>query len=184
MAAGCEWVNKPRVLTSPRFIVRSFWVAIFIVAAYAVACESSGNDYKGVSQDDKGCKSQTLNSLNESYVGCIWALAIAKVTDSESDTDIVWWWQCQRRRHGIETLDWRIMPSCGWSFYQVNWFQSSLMLWLSCSVMTWLVTSHNNNNSRWNESVIHAMLLPLTVPDDMTWSGWCGIMIIMLVKFV
>ena len=165
MAAGCEWVNKPRVLTSPRF------------------SESSGNDYEGVSQDDKGCKSQTLNSLNESYVGCLWALAIAKVTDSESDTDSVWWWQCQRRRHGIETLDWRIMPSCGWSFYQVNWFQSSLMLWLWCSVMTWLVTSHNNNNSRWNESVILAILLPLT-PDDMTWSGWCGIMIIILVKFV
>ena len=43
-------------------------MAIFIVAAYAVASESSGNDYEGVSQDDKGCKSQTLNSLNESYV--------------------------------------------------------------------------------------------------------------------
>ena len=56
-------------------------MAIFIVAAYAVASESSGNDYEGVSQDDKGCKSQTLNSLNESYVGCLWALAIAKVTD-------------------------------------------------------------------------------------------------------
>ena len=51
-----------------------------------MASESSGNDYEGVSQDDKGCKSQTLNSLNESYVGCLWALAIAKVTDSESDT--------------------------------------------------------------------------------------------------
>ena len=38
-----------------------------------------------------GCKLQTLNSLNESYVGCLWALAIAKVTDSESDTDSVWW---------------------------------------------------------------------------------------------
>ena len=66
-------------------------MAIFIVAAYAMASESSGNDYEGVSQDDKGCKSQTLNSLNESYVGCLWALAIAKVTDSESDTDSVWW---------------------------------------------------------------------------------------------
>ena len=64
-------------------------MAIFIVAAYAVASESSGNDYEGVSQDDKGCKSQTLN--NESYVGCLWALAIAKVTDSESDTDSVCW---------------------------------------------------------------------------------------------
>ena len=41
------------------------------------------------------------------------------------------------------------------------------------------LTCHNNNNSRLNESVIHAILLPLT-PDDMTWSGWCGIMIIML----
>ena len=63
----------------------------FIVAAYAVASESSGNDYEGVSQDDKGCKSQTLNYLNESYVGCLWALAIAKVTDtdSESNTDSV-----------------------------------------------------------------------------------------------
>ena len=66
-------------------------MAIFIVAASAVASESSGNDYEGVSQDDKGCKSQTLNNLNESYVECLWALAIAKVTDSESDTDSVWW---------------------------------------------------------------------------------------------
>ena len=85
MAAGCEWVNKPRVLSrllTSRFIDRSFWVAIFIVAASAVASESSGNDYEGVSQDDKGCKSQTLNNLNESYVGCLWALAIAKVTDT------------------------------------------------------------------------------------------------------
>ena len=88
MAAGCEWVNKPRVLTS-RFIVRSFCVAIFIVAASAVASESSGNDFEGVSEDDKGCKSQTLNSLNKTYVGCLWALAIAKVTDNESDTDSV-----------------------------------------------------------------------------------------------
>ena len=165
------------------------WITPLTCRALARVCfvghwifkNRSGNDYEGVSQDDKGCKSQILNSLNESYVGCLWALAIAKVTDSETDTDSVWWWQCQRRGHGIETLDWRIMPSCGWSFYQVNWFQSSLMLWLSCSVMTWLVTSHNN--SRWNESVILAILLPLT-PDDMTWSGWCGIMIIMLVKFV
>ena len=53
-------------------------MAIFIVAASAVASESSGNDYEGVSQDDKGCKSQTLNNLNESYVGCLWALAIRR----------------------------------------------------------------------------------------------------------
>ena len=66
-------------------------MAIFIVAAYAVASESSGNDYEGVSQDDKGGKSQSLNSLNESYVGCLRALAIAKVTDSESDTDSICW---------------------------------------------------------------------------------------------
>ena len=181
MAAGCEWVNKPRVLSrllTSRFIDRSFWVAIFIVAASAVASESSGNDYDRVSQDDKGCKSQTLNNLDESYVGCLWAPAIAKVTDSESNTDSVWWWQCQRRRHGIETLDWRIMPSCGWSFYQVNLFQSSLSVAIvQCDDLT----CHNNNNSRWNESVIHAILLPLT-PDDMTWSGWCGIMIIMLLN--
>ena len=64
-------------------------MAIFIVAGPAVASESSGNDYERVSQDDKGCKSQTLNNLNESFVGCLWALAIAKVTDSESNTDSV-----------------------------------------------------------------------------------------------
>ena len=64
-------------------------MAIFIVAASAVASESSGNDYERVSQDDKGCKWQTLNNLNESYGGCLWALAIAKVTDSESNTDSV-----------------------------------------------------------------------------------------------
>ena len=64
-------------------------MAIFIVAASAVASESSGNDYERVSQDDKGCKSQTLNNLYESYVGCLWALAIAKVTDNESNTDSV-----------------------------------------------------------------------------------------------
>ena len=173
MAAGCEWVNKPRVLSrllTSRFIDRSFWVAIFIVAASAVASESSGNDYEGVSQDDKGCKSQTLNNLNESYVGCLWALAIAKVTDSESDTDSVWWWQCQRRRHGIETLDWRIMPSCGWSFYQVNLFQSSLMLWLSFSVMTWLVTTTTtaDETNRWyTPSCSHSL--------QMTWPGQAGV---------
>ena len=173
MAAGCEWVNKPRVLSrllTSQFIDRSFWVAIFIVAASAVASESSGNDYEGVSQDDKGCKSQTLNNLNESYVGCLGALAIAKVTDSESNTDSVWWWQCQRRRHGIETLDWRIMPSCGWSFYQVNLFQSSLMLWLSCSVMTWLVTTTttaDETNQWYSPSCSHSL--------QMTWPGQAGV---------
>ena len=58
-------------------------MAIFIVAASAVASESSGNDYEGVSQDDKGCKSQTLNNLNESYVAiCRMSLGSG---DSESD---------------------------------------------------------------------------------------------------
>ena len=33
-----------------------------------MASECSGNDFEGVSQDDKGCKSQALNSLNESDV--------------------------------------------------------------------------------------------------------------------
>ena len=51
--------------------------------------ESSGNDFDCVSQHDKGCKPQTLNSLNERDGSGAWAPAIAKLTDSESDSDKV-----------------------------------------------------------------------------------------------
>ena len=48
--------------------------------------ESSGNDFDCVSQDDKGCKPQSLNERDGSGA---WAPAIAKLTDSESDSDKV-----------------------------------------------------------------------------------------------
>ena len=41
-----------------RLIIRSFCHTIFKVPACAVASESSGNDFEGVLQNDKGCISQ------------------------------------------------------------------------------------------------------------------------------
>ena len=49
-------------------MITVFCHTIFKVHACAVASESSGNDFEWVSQDDKGCNSQTLNSLYESDV--------------------------------------------------------------------------------------------------------------------
>ena len=75
-------------------VLTSRWIiSVFLhVPACAVASESSGNDFEGILQDNKGCNSQ---------IGTVWTKVISmgrtdgpgedsetdSVTDSKSDSD-------------------------------------------------------------------------------------------------
>ena len=112
------------------------------------------------------------------------ALAIAKLTDSESDSDTF---------ISILMVTMPTTPTRNRDFRLTK--NAQLRLILSPSKLISIISLNDavaiiqcddlSTTTAYdrNESVILAILLPLT-PDEITWSGWCGINIIVIIMLL